>query len=93
MTTTQNAETETLIWACTDCTLSANGYDVNPGLHVWSRVPHSATPASGMMRAEHDCDDDDAQCDCETIDFSSRACEACECTLAGERHAFTLFWS
>jgi len=33
----------------------------------------------------------DAECDCETIGFSSKPCDTCENFLAGERFAATLF--
>lgn len=76
---------------CGDCH-SDHGHDEEP----LSSIEWPFTVAMGMAQEEHSeyCDyrkDGLSECDCETRDFSTWACEGCGSWLHGERHAMTLF--
>lgn len=93
-----NARTEpTLYWVCVDCYFAHHGFNEHERgedypAETLSRIPTDADVSSGMMRDEHadDCDPED-ECDCETQDFSSSWCDGCGSTLAGSRHALTIW--
>jgi len=92
------------IWVCQDCMLhhangecgschmdsegTWDGHDREP----WALEPDQSKVTMGMLWSEHPCGDDMDLCDCETINFSMSSCDGCGSTLAGERHAFTLWF-
>ena len=94
-----------VMWVCVDCyfayhtgdytptgsTLPFSEFDLSDGA-----MPIHRYVASGMSSVSCDCDQIDVDIDwddhvenCETIDFSSRPCDACSTFLAGSRHAMT----
>lgn len=97
-------EAPTLLWVCQDCYVTdANGTpsddpDYTPDREPLSLIPEGVSVTSGMLFEHHaeDCpnrieDEYVADCDCETISFSSRVCDGCGSTLAGSRYALTMW--
>lgn len=79
-------------WVCQDCfILHCNG-DISPDCpnpdDLMTKLD-GYEPSAGMLREEHGCDEDDEECDCETISFSWSSCDGCGSNLGGERHAMT----
>lgn len=81
------------IWACIDCTLMhANGECTEtPDREPLSLIPDGAVVTLGTLEHEEWCDPDADECECERMDFSKMWCQACGSTLAGERHALTIW--
>jgi hypothetical protein len=90
------------IWVCQDCMLHhANGecgschLDEGHDREPLSLLDQSKI-AMGMLDEKHDCipdwDGSRIDCGCEVINFSMSSCDGCGSTLAGERHAFTLWF-
>jgi len=95
------------IWVCQDCMLhhangecgschmddegTWNGHDRKP----WSKT-NPVNVTMGMLDEQHDCipdwDGSRIDCDCGTTNFSTSSCDGCGSNLAGERHAFTLWF-
>lgn len=58
-----------------------------------AEIPDDTHWALGMRTDEHTCaapGEPGEECDCEHINFSTRACDGCNCHLAGDRHAASL---
>lgn len=87
------------LWVCTTCLLVRESTDVDEdwcscGHTPWEREP-TTDVTIGLLAAEHECGgawERDGECDCERIEFSPKACDACGCHLAGTRHAYT-WWA
>lgn len=88
------------IWVCQDCMLvHANG-EISPDRPadlptVWSRIDFGYNVTMGGTHAD-DCPNGsdgtrDVDCDCETREFSTSACEGCGDYHAGDRYLFTLW--
>jgi hypothetical protein len=100
----QTKQESALIWVCICCMLiHANGecgedcHDKEP----WSAIGEEFEITMGLLAAEHadDCPvkitgDWQAveECDCAINTFSHSSCDGCGSPLAGERHAFTIWW-
>jgi hypothetical protein len=91
-------ESAGVIWVCVDCLFAREGDGTeNPDREPWNLFP--ATEVSlGMLWEEHEnpteCEKSfrtGGECDCERMDFSWHACDACGSTLGGERQAYTLW--
>jgi hypothetical protein len=91
------------IWVCQCCMLSyANGECCADDLHggdsviPWSVENDFSNITMGSRQEEHICGRADdtyfGECDCEVNTFSWHACSGCGSRLAGERHAFTLWF-
>lgn len=87
----------TTIWVCENC-MYANAY----GETLYPEDPAPLTKligadvSPGIMEDQHSeyCELNQLaglDCDCAHDHFSSKECEGCEQTLAGERHALTLW--
>lgn len=94
-----------VMWVCVDCyfayhngdfsetedALPFSEFDLSDGA-----MPIHQYVSSGMSTSWCECTQEDVDIDwdyhtenCETIDFSSRPCDACSTFLAGSRHAMT----
>ena len=102
MTSTLNTENAYTVWVCEDCNLTHHGYpldelgreyDVTP-LHLFNA---DALVTAGMLSRDHDCENrwvgfrTMIGCGEELRDFDTRACDGCGSTLAGTRHALTVW--
>lgn len=91
------------IWVCQDCMLhhangdcgachTDEGHDREP-----MGLTHPSEVTMGMLQEQHDCiqdhDGSAIDCGCEIRNFSWSSCEGCGSTLAGERHAMTLWFN
>lgn len=77
----------TTIWVCENC-MYAHAY----GETLHDTDPTPLTKLEGLEVTQGIMEDDhNGWCGCERIDFSSASCDGCEQTLAGERHALTLW--
>src|SRR5687768_15126910 len=95
------AQETVTIWVCVDCLfVHANGESegMDPDKKPLSRIGEGETVALGMSWEDHsdDCPNRKAgehveECECETQDFSHSMCQGCGETLAGSRHAMTVF--
>jgi len=94
-----STKTETVtIWVCVDCLFAREGdLDTTPDCEPWNLLPDDDV-SLGITWEEHACGketthDVESECDCDRDDFSSRSCDACGSTLAGERQAYTLWYT
>lgn len=81
-TPTEMSEAETLTWLA-DIELRNAGHDITLGMLT---EDHNDTCPRKLG-------DRDAECDCETITFSTSPCDVCGSNLHGERHAVAFFKS
>lgn len=89
----------TSLWVCVDCImLAANGEvsDPPPACPPMDLLAgHDVTIGLSMADHAEDCPNYPewigAECDCETVAFSTMPCEGCGSRLAGERHAMTVW--
>lgn len=87
----------TTIWVCQDCLIAhANGEIADDVEHAPLTKLEGLEVTLGITENEHNdwCELLDLvslECGCEHIEFSPADCDGCEQTLAGERHALTLW--
>lgn len=98
---TSGVLTPVTVWVCTDCAqIQANGElgdDRTPDAEpLW--LLSGMTVVAGMHPRDHDarCPRRIAggqveECDCETVPYSTTQCAGCGSSLAGDRHALTVF--
>lgn len=86
------------LWVCVDCLMMAANdeapVDPDPTQPEPWAIENATDVTMGLLLSEHysnDCDEE-AECDCETRDFSWSPCDGCGSTLGGSRHAFT-WWA
>lgn len=86
------------VWGCIDCTLThANGEcGENPDREPLGLIKPGEELTMGLPAGEHadSCTEVDREegCDCERQEFSNSDCDLCGSALAGERHAFTVWF-
>ena len=89
-----------VLWVCVDCLFAREGDGLGDGCSCgntpWQREPDTDV-SLGLGVEDHDCGWDgeaDMPCDgdCERDEFSIWPCHACDCHLAGSRHAYT-WWA
>ena len=94
----------TLLWVCTDCVMKLANDDTSgcPDDKVPTLLQkvEGADLTIGMLTCEHaeSCPvfyggitGPEFQCDCDRIEFSKQPCDGCGETLAGFRHAVTMW--
>ena len=74
------------LWVCVDCFLTreGDGPTEEPEREPWGLLDDTYQVGRGLAEDDHSED-----CNCELVDFSWSACDACGSDLGGERRAYS----